>query len=418
MRRRASRLLHNAPLQLALPVAFLLRRKMDSPLNRWFQFATLLASGSGTLLVLLALAGSRGAEADIKTKIAGLDSHILFLRSEPSEWICEPNTLLARVAAFPSVTVIAPYVWADVLLASSPEQSAAVMLKGVLPEREAAATEINRYLSDGTIEALAAPQPGYLPLIVGDDLAAELGVGPGDTLTLTHPTGRSMDPVPRAEILATFNTTTRHDRELAYTTLAWVDRLNGRPAGCFRGIAVRTENPLTSHYAAAGLSKMLGDDYTVTDWSEQARTFKSVIDLLLSWILIVDLGILLLAAMFSLSVVLLVMHDRRRDLAVLIAMGMPPRALLVAIGTVGTLVTLVGVVVGGVLAVVLCPLFTAYRVFRVPEDQIMISHISFELTAGHVLATAAVQIVLPTLVGLIGARTLLRRPPAGVLRDE
>jgi lipoprotein-releasing system permease protein len=284
--RRSIGLLKSAPLLWALPLAFL-RRPGASRLNRVFRYAAFVASLIGTLSVLLVLAGTHGTDTEIKSKIAGLDSHILLRMSQRDRLICPYPDLTARLGATPAVVAVAPFLWTDALIASDKSDSLPITLKGVDAASEARATDVNRYVRDANMrDIFARPSDSQeIPLIIGSALANSLRLSRGDKVSITKPGPMSSRRF-SAEILALFDSGTRHDNEIAYTTLAWAQRLQGAEPECVNAIAVRTPDPFTSSGVATAMQLALGGDYEVEDWSSRAPNYKALIDLLRFWLLL------------------------------------------------------------------------------------------------------------------------------------
>jgi lipoprotein-releasing system permease protein len=113
-----------------------------------------------------------------------------------------------------------------------------------------------------------------------------------------------------------------------------------------------------------------------------------------------------------------VIHEKRRDFAVLITMGMTPKTLRGAVAMIGLLVASAGVVTGTVVASVACPVLDGYRIVRLPGGSLLLSYVPFRLLPGHLLWTGILQIAVAFFAGWWAAGDLARLRPAEVLRDE
>lgn len=416
---RSIGLLKSAPLFWALPLGFL-RRPGASRLNRVFRWAAFGASLAGTLFVLLGLAATYGADVAIRTKLAGLGSHVTVRMVERGQFICPYSQFVARVGGTPGVAAVAPFLWTDTLIAASGPDPLPATLKGVDVVAEAAATDVNRYIRDGSIADLrtTSKDDEEVPLIIGATLAKSLAVSRGEKVSVIKPGLLSSLRFP-AVIQGTFDTGTWNDNDVGYTTLEWAQRLQGVAVDCSNAIAVKTNDPFTSSGVATAIKAAFGDDFEVEDWSSRAPNHKALIDLLRFVLLFLTQIIFLLALLFSWSIILVVIHEKRRDFAVLMTMGMTPRALRAAVAMIGFVVATAGVAPGVVLASIASPLLDHYRVIRLPAAaNLLISYVPFHLLASDVALVSLLQIAVASFAGWWAAGDLARLKPAEVLRDE
>ena len=400
---------------LALALSFL-RGRTGTRLNRFFSSTTAFATFLSSLLLLLVLAGTNGADIELRNKISGLDSHVIVRRTQLYEVVCGYEDISGRLRALPSVVAVSPYVWSDIQFESEGRIIAPATIKGVLPQFETSATDINAYLaSHNLVGALTASGPS-MPVVLGSRLASRLGAKIGQSITIMKP-GFSTRFFP-GFVAATFDSGTQHDSELAYTTLEAAQNIRGVEPGCVNALAVRTADPMTSAPVAAKIAGVLGREFHAADWSTLYPQFRDMIVLLRRWILLLNMVLLFFSVMFSAGAVLLVIYQRRRELALLLTMGMKPSAVRMAVAFVGTLLGLLGTIVALSLGPLMCRLMTVHRVVSLPGSQANISYIPFIPRTLHFVMIATLQIVVPTLLGWWVAGDLSSIELIEVLRDE
>lgn len=411
-------LLSRLPLALALPIAFL-RGRSGTRLNWFFSVITVLATFVSSILLLLALAGTTGAEEKLRAKISGLDSHIAIRRTVPYEPLCDYGKVMRQLTALPTVLAVSPYVLSDVQIQSENGLVAPVKLKGVVPESETRTTDINDYLlskmSQSFEKALNQSGPDF-PVVIGSRIAKRLGLALGQQITIIKP-GLTSRPYPGV-ITGIFESGTFHDSEIAYTTLTAGQTVGGGRPDCVFAVAVRTDDPMTSSQVARKIGALMGTGFHAADWSTLNPEFRAMISLLQRWILVLNLVLIAYSAMFSAGAVLLVIYQKRRELAVLLVMGMTPLHARMAVALVGTILGFFGVVVAVGLDPEACLLLTRYQVVTLPITQANISYVPFIPHISHVVFVALLQTIIPTLFGWFVSGDLDRIDPAEVIRDE
>ena len=409
------------PLALALPVAFL-RARRGTRLNTFFTSVTAVATFLSSMLFLLVLAGTHGAEVEITNKLSGLDSHILVRMRRSEKMLCGYEKTEQQLRALHSVIAVAPYLWTDVNLQpanANPDQGPAthLVLKGVLPELESKVSDINSYISSHDLKrTLEQPAP-EIPVVIGRRAAEGLGLRINDGIAITKPSEFGVRHFP-GRLVGTFDSGTNRDKEVGYTTIGSAATIIGNDRTCVQIIEVRTTDPIRSAATAKTIERALGPDYRAVDWSENYPSYRAVIVLLQRWILILNLVLGFFAAMFSAGAVLLVVYQRRRELAILLTLGTAPAQLRFSVSLVGTVLGLIGVLAALCLDGFACDYMTTHRLVRIPEAQANISFIPFITTNAQLLLVAAIQILMPTFLGWLVAGDLKRVVPAEVLRDE
>jgi lipoprotein-releasing system permease protein len=280
------------------------------------------------MLFLLVLAGTHGADVELRNKMSGLDSHILIRKRRDDDKLCRYQEIAQRVRRLPSVLAIAPYVWVDVnvqRMDADPGTGKAIplRLKGVVPELETSVSDINEYLSSHDLQRALGHSNLEIPVVVGHAAAEALRAYAGDGITISKPGQFTVRQFP-GTIVDTFDSGTRRDKEIGYTSVASANALIGEDNGCVNILEVRTTDPLKSAEVAQSIERDLGPDYRAVDWSVSYPSYRAVIVLLNKWIFILNLLLGFFASMFSAAAVLLVIYQRRRELAVLITLGMGP----------------------------------------------------------------------------------------------
>jgi ABC-type lipoprotein release transport system permease subunit len=236
------------------------------------------------------------------------------------------EALVARVEADPSIAAAGPRVYGGGLV-SSGDATVAASLIGIDPAREPHVSRI-----PGTVYQGAQPTVGTNELLIGREMATQLDVGPGDEIVLVAPASDGSLGNDLFRVSGVFSTgLTELDGAVALLPLDALQQLIALPADRVHEIAARVEDPWAAAAAAERIDAWLGtaaDGARATAWTElqpemvfYARLFESM-----EWILLV---IIFVMAVFGVANTMLTgTYERRREFAVILALGAGPGLIL------------------------------------------------------------------------------------------
>ncbi|HEY4969666.1 MAG TPA: lipoprotein-releasing ABC transporter permease subunit [Steroidobacteraceae bacterium] len=307
-----------------------------------------LALGVAVLIVVLSV--MNGFEEVLRTRILSLTAHatITGLEGRIRNW--RPD--LEQLQRFPGVVGAAPYIEEQGMLIHG-DRSSGVMLRGVLPDAERRVVDLSPHLLSGRMSDL---KPGQYRVILGSALAEELDVKVGDRVVLLVALGdvTPVGVIPRmrafqvAGILAIGMY--EYDRRIAIVAMqdaAKLLRMGDDVTGIRLKVADLYAAPRVVHAAAVSI----GGDVEVQDWtSEHANFFRSIS--ITKRILFFILSLMVAVAAFNIvSTMVMVVKDKRRDIAILRTFGASPRSILTVFIVQGSLIGLLGIGAGVLLGV-------------------------------------------------------------------
>ena len=307
-----------------------------------------LALGVAVLIVVLSV--MNGFEEVLRTRILSLTAHatISGLEGRIRSW--RPD--LERLERFPGVVGAAPYIEEQGMLIRK-DRSSGVMLRGVLPDAERRVVDLSPHLLSGSMGDLV---PGQYRVILGSALAQELGAKVGDRVVLLVALG-DVTPVGVIPRMRAFEVTGvlsigmyEYDRRIAIVAMqdaAKLLRMGDDVTGIRLKVADMYAAPRVSHAAAVSI----GGDVEVQDWTnEHANFFRSIS--ITKRILFFVLSLMVAVAAFNIvSTMVMVVKDKRRDIAILRTFGSSPRSILTVFIVQGSLIGLLGIGAGVLLGV-------------------------------------------------------------------
>jgi lipoprotein-releasing system permease protein len=411
------------PLSLAIGLRYT-RGKRRTGFLSLMSGASIFGIALGMIVLITTIAVMTGFQEEYRTRLLGMIAHATVSGvGEPLEnW----QVAIAKAKRDPRVIGAAPYVEREAMLQGNSQQGAAIL--GVLPDRESEVSVLSKKMIAGRLTDL---QPGKFDIILGKELAMQLGVGVGDKVTVLVAEG-NVTPIgfiPRAKaftVVGVFEAGFQdYDLKLAVMHMADAQRLLRMGDGV-SGVRLKLTNLWQAYAVARDLADRMGGLYRVRDWSRDninmftaLRTEKTMMFLILSLIV-------LIAAFYLLSSLALMVADKQADIAILRTLGMRPGAILRVFVVQGSLIGVFAValgVTGGIAltknldAIVrLIERLTGVDVF--PADVYYISGLPTRLEAGDVIAIAAVGLVLCFLATLYPAWRAARIDPASALRYE
>lgn len=323
--------------------------------NRFVSFISTISMAGvaiGVAVLIVVLSVMNGFEREVRERILSLTAHatISALGSRMTDW----QDAAARIRDNSAVLGAAPFIEDQALLIAGNKSSGAIVT-GVLPEDERQVTTIANKTTAGSF---AAMKPGEFGIVLGDELAKALGVSLGQrvvivtSLRTTTPAG-VMPRMRTFKVVGLFRAGMyEYDRNLAYIHLADAGRLY-RMGDDVTGIRLKLNDMFAAPRVVRELAVALGGGYYVDDWSRKHATFFRSIQLTKSALFIILLLVVGVAAFNIVSTLVMVVKDKRSDIAILRTVGAAPSSILsifmtqgVAIGVIGTLSgVLVGVLI-------------------------------------------------------------------------
>ncbi|MGD0490877.1 MAG: lipoprotein-releasing ABC transporter permease subunit [Steroidobacteraceae bacterium] len=311
-----------------------------------------LALAVAVLIVVLSV--MNGFEGELRTRILSLTAHATITGVDGSISNWRPD--LVRLTHFPGVAAASPYIEEQALMVHD-GKSSGVMMRGVLPDEERRVTDLGDHLESGRLADL---MPGSYRVILGKALAETLGARLGDRVILMVPEG-DVTPIgvlPRMRAFRVDGILSvgmyEYDRRVAIVSMqdaATLLRMGDDITGLRLSLTDPYAAPRIVRDAAIALPKG-AEAYLVNDWTEEHVNFFRSIEIT-KHMLFVILSLMVAVAAFNIvSTMVMVVKDKRRDIAILRTFGSSPRSILSIFIVQGSMIGGLGIA-GGLIAGVL-----------------------------------------------------------------
>lgn len=312
----------------------------------------ILGLSLGVAVLIVVLSVMNGFEEELRTRMLSLTAHATI--SGLDGRIADYRPDLDKLNAFPGVVAAAPYIEAQGMLVHG-AKSAGVLVRGIVPGDERRVADLSEHLLSGHLGDLA---PGRYRVILGSALAQELGAGVGDRVVLIVAEGDvtpvGVMPRMRAFRVAGILSVGMYDYDRRIALVAMQDAAKVLQMGDdITGMRLNVADMYAAPRIVREAAIALGGGFYVEDWTGQHVNFFRSIEIT-KRILFVILSLVVAVAAFNIvSTMVMVVKDKRRDIAILRSFGSSPRSILSVFIVQGSLIGLLGILFGVVLGVLI-----------------------------------------------------------------
>jgi lipoprotein-releasing system permease protein len=404
---------------------------------------SIVGVAAGVASLIIALAINNGFRQDLQDRLLGSTSHINLLRVE-ADGIRNWQTLLSKLEKQPHVVAGAPAIYEQVLISRGARAQGAV-LKGIIPSDERRVSDLLNSVNVGSAAALSQLQTAtttetpsgaeeanplsaritasLAPIVLGKDMADQLGATVGSLVTVTSPQGE-LTPfgiVPkyaRFKVVGIFNSGFYdYDNTWAFIRLSDAQRLFD-----LNDVVSVLEFKVDDIYKAAEIGHQLelvaGKGFMATNWMEQNRALFRALRLE-RVVTFITIGLIVFVAALNILISLIMMvMEKTRDIAVLVSMGAKKRQVRRIFMYQGLLIGVIGTVIGLVLGYSISWAAGHYHLFSLSAEVYSIDYVPFAPRFWDVMLVSVVAIGISFVATLYPSWSAARVLPAEALRYE
>jgi lipoprotein-releasing system permease protein len=375
----------------------------------------------GVMALIVVIAVMAGFENDLKSRIMGIRPHLVLTKKQGA--FTDYNQILARIEPIGGIETASAYITSQVVLRTTTRAAGAV-LKGIeagqgkhgsesLDTSQLAARSLLERASGGNSQP-----PG---IILGKELAANLGMVRGDTLYMISPRGM-LSPAGHIPAMIKFQVAGlfesgmyEFDGTLAFVDLKQAQKILRMPVSV-SGIEIRLEDMDQVKEISNRIERVVDGDYAIENWKQINRNLFSALRLEKT-VMFIILALIVLVAAFNIagSLVMMVL-EKRKDIAILKAMGATAKSIGRIFVIKGLIIGLVGTVMGTSAGLVLCILLKRYSFVHLPSDIYYINTLPVNLKPSDVLLIALCAMIICLAATLYPARQAADIDPAEAIR--
>ncbi len=401
------------------------RAKRRTQFISFITLTSVLGIALGVTALITVLSVMNGFEAELRERILGMTSHatVTGQSGQLDNW----QELDQRLVGYPHIQGTAPFINGQVMI-NAERRVSGTMLSGILPENEGKVSEVATKMKQGKLTDLV---PGEYGIILGIELANYLGVVVGDKITVISPQVNSTPAgvVPRMRrftIIGTFQVGMyEYDRNMALIHLDDAAKLF-RLDSAVSGLRIKLDDLFNAPKITHELSQALYNNYYVSDWTLAHSNFFRAIQTEKTVMFIILLLIVAVAAFNIVSTLVMVVTDKRGDIAILKTQGLTSPSVMGIFMVLGAIIGAVGTIIGTVFGVLLAlnvetivpAIEKLFHVQFMAADVYYISELPSKLVWTDVYSIAGMAFFLSLLATIYPAWQAAKINPAEVLRYE
>jgi lipoprotein-releasing system permease protein len=375
----------------------------------------------GVMALIVVIAVMSGFESDLKSRILGGQSHIVLMRHGGQ--FTEYRKILKEVEKIDGVKSATPVIYTQVMLRASSRVSGAV-LRGIDPESAGRVIKTLDKISlhnpkTGMGESPDNNVPG---IVLGKELANNLGVGIGDTIYLISPRGM-ISPIGHLPAMKRFRLTGffesgmyDYDGSFAYINIKQAQKIL-RMGNSVTGIEIRVDNMYKAREIAQKIVSSLGFPFWARDWMQMNQNLFTALKLEKTVMFIILSLIVLVAAFNIASTLIMMVMEKTRDIAILKAMGATDKSIKKIFVFKGMVIGTVGTIFGVILGFVLCTILKHYKIAELTGDiYYFTTKLPVKLEFFDVFIIVSAALVICFLATIYPARQASRLNPVEAIR--
>jgi len=371
----------------------------------------------GVMALIVVLSVMSGFQEDIRTKILGMNAHIVVLKSGAN--MTEYEELSARAEGVRGVVSVTPFIYSQVMVRNQDFVSGAV-LRGIDPGAQDKLGYLAASVRKGSLTSLDSTENR---IVLGKELALNLGVGVGDSVVMISPFGMRT-PMGRQAITASYEVfglmesgMYEYDSTFAFVSLEKAQEFLGLGRSV-TGLEVRVQNMYQSDAIASNIAETLGFPYWTKDWKRMNRNLFSALKLEKITMFIILTLIVLVAAFNIVSTLIMMVMEKNRDIAILKSMGASSRSILKIFVYEGLIIGCVGTALGLIGGTGLCFLLKRYEFIQLPSDVYYISTLPVKMDPVEILIVSLSAVAISFLATIYPSWQASKLDPAEALRYE
>jgi lipoprotein-releasing system permease protein len=378
----------------------------------------------GVLAMIVVLSVMNGFQREMSARILGMVPHASILGVQPlDDWRSVADAALKN----PQVKAAAPLTEMEGMLSYKGAMQP-IQVSGIDPAQEGKVSIVGQHIVQGSLQAL---EPGEYGVVIGEISARRFRLNVGDKLTLIVPEvssapGGITPRMQRLNVVGVFKVGAELDGSMAYIHMADAAQMQRWQPGQVQGVRLKLNDLYAAPQVSKAIAAGLGEAYRADDWSHTQGSLFSAMKMEKTMIGLLLLMIIAVAAFNIIATLIMVVNDKGADIAILRTIGATPAQIMGTFMVQGTLIGIVGTLIGGVLGVIAAinvsqivgwlERVSGQHIFT--SDVYFISSLPSELQWGDVALICSAGLVMSFLATLYPAYRASQVEPAYALRYE
>lgn len=400
------------------------RAKRRNHFISFISMTSMIGLSLGVLAMIVVLSVMNGFQREMSARILGLVPHASLLGDAPlQDWRKVADVALRN----PAVIAAAPITDMEGMLSYKGAMQP-IQVSGIEPAEEDKVSIVGQHIIQGRLQDLV---PGEFGVIIGELTARRFRLNTGDKLTLIVPeiskdVGGITPRMQRLTVVGIFKVGAELDGAQAYINVADAAEMQRWAPGSVQGVRIKLHDLYAAPKVSKAIAAELGEGYHADDWSHTQGSLFSAMKMEKTMIGLLLMMIIAVAAFNIIATLIMVVNDKGADIAILRTIGATPAQIMGTFMIQGSLIGIVGTLIGGVLGVVAAlnvsqivgwlERVTGQHIFT--SDVYFISSLPSELQWGDVALICTAGLVMSFLATIYPAYRASQVEPAMALRYE
>ncbi|WP_213877837.1 lipoprotein-releasing ABC transporter permease subunit [Pseudomonas sp. dw_358] len=326
------------------------RAKRRNHFISFISMTSMIGLGLGVLAMIVVLSVMNGFQREMSSRVLGMVPHATIAGVKPlDDW----QPVAAAALKNPEVLAAVPFTEMDGMLSFKGAMQP-IQISGVDPAQEGKVSIVADHITQGKLADL---KPGEFGVVIGDITARRFGLSIGDKLTLIVPElsgapGGITPRLQRLNVVGVFKVGAELDSSMALINVADAAQMQHWAPNQVQSVRLKLKDLYAAPQVSAAIAAGLGDQYKADDWTHTQGSLFSAMKMEKTMIGLLLLMIVAVAAFNIIATLIMVVNDKGADIAILRTIGATPRQIMTIFIVQGTVIGVVGTLIGGVLGVI------------------------------------------------------------------
>ena len=400
------------------------RAKRRNHFISFISMTSMIGLSLGVLAMIVVLSVMNGFQREMSARILGMVPHAAVLGAQPLDnWQAVADAALKN----PEVLAAAPLTEMEGMLSCKGAMQP-IQISGIDPAQEGKVSIVADHIVQGRLDDL---KPGEFGVVVGEMTARRFGLRVGDKLTLIVPEvstapGGITPRMQRLNVVGVFKVGAELDGSMGLIHMADAASMQRWAPNQVQGVRLKVKDLYAAPQVSRAIVGELGEQYRADDWTHTQGSLFSAMKMEKTMIGLLLMMIIAVAAFNIIATLIMVVNDKGADIAILRTIGATPAQIMGTFMVQGSLIGVVGTLIGGVLGVIAAlnvsqivgwlERVSGQHIFT--SDVYFISTLPSELQWGDVALICTAGLVMSFLATLYPAWRASQVEPAYALRYE
>jgi lipoprotein-releasing system permease protein len=326
------------------------RAKRRNHFISFISMTSMIGLGLGVLAMIVVLSVMNGFQREMSSRILGMVPHATIAGVQPlDDW----RPLAQAALKNPQVLAAVPFTEMDGMLSYKGSMQP-IQISGIDPAQEGKVSIVADHIVQGRLQNLL---PGDFGVVIGDITARRFRLGVGDKLTLIVPElssapGGITPRMQRLNVVGIFKVGAELDGSMALIHMADAAQMQHWAPNQVQSVRLKLKDLYAAPQVSSAIVASLGDRYRADDWTHTQGSLFSAMKMEKTMIGLLLLMIVAVAAFNIIATLIMVVNDKGADIAILRTLGATPGQIMATFMVQGTVIGVVGTLVGGILGVI------------------------------------------------------------------